>query len=80
MEWIIIISFSNALKAAQSFGDIKMLSYCQFDKYYVFNPAKPNTPLYGGLFVIVDRQTGIAKYIGASSLISYDLGWLPIEK
>ena len=74
-----MISFSDALKAAQSFGDIKMLSYCQFDKYYVFNPAKPNTPLYGGLFVI-DRQTGIAKYIGASSLISYDLGWLPIEK
>jgi hypothetical protein len=78
MERIIMIQLSTALKTAEAFAKIKMRSYCEFKKYYVFRGAKPDQQLYGAIYTTVDRQTGEAGYMEDTALPL--IRWRPIEE
>lgn len=73
-----MITFSTALKSAELYAKIKMKSYCEYEKYFVFRGAKPEDKLYGAAYATVDRQTGENGYILGSALPKTK--WLPIEE
>ncbi|MGN8758763.1 hypothetical protein [Acidaminococcus fermentans] len=71
-----MITFTDALKAAQLSAKIKMRSFCVFDKYFVFRGARPEQKLYGAVYTTVDRKTGETGLILGSALPRTK--WIPI--